>query len=126
MTGSNGSQKPSFVRNLIGLVEDHVELASLELNYAKQEGRRRLIGLAVGAVFALCAFLFLQVALMFGLMALGLTAGIACLILGGVYAAVALGVMAKYGRSDPETRDVFQGSRQELGRSLKWIEKHFS
>jgi uncharacterized membrane protein YqjE len=119
-------RKPSLVNQFFGLLEDHLELVGLEYRYESDHLRRVLgFGMAAG-VFALSAFVFLQIALVQALLAVGLSLSAAVLLLGGLYAAVSLGIYYRYCKRDPRTGVPFQTSLNELDRSIRWIHQHFS
>ena len=122
----NGQGKKSLVGEAFELIDDHLELASLEWEYEKAQSLRRLGGLAGVAVMVLSAFALLQVAAVYGLVHFGLSVGFACLALAGVYVAIAVFLFWKFGRRDPRAGEPFQGTRQELHYNLKWIRQFFS
>lgn len=116
----------SIVSQIIGLLEDQLDLLSLEWQYEKKQGCRRFVGIIIGFVLILTAFLFLQVALVRGLIALGGSLGWICVGLGGAYGALGLVIYGRFARRDPSVGEPFQASREELKRNLEWIQKLFS
>jgi uncharacterized membrane protein YqjE len=109
---------------MMGLLRDHLELASVELKYAKDKARRRLLGWVAAGLLAVTGYVFLQVALLGGLRALGLGLGQGALLLGVVYALGAFLIIKKFSKSDKQTGSAFQATRDELHRSFNWIEKN--
>ena len=73
-------EAPSFSKRALEILEDHMELAQLEFQYESEVGRRRFGMLLVSALCLISAFVFIQVAIVHGLMYLGLPLYGACLI----------------------------------------------
>jgi uncharacterized membrane protein YqjE len=122
----NGESQKSVTGEVLSLLEDHMELASLEWEYEKAQSMRRLGALAGAALLVVTAFAFLQVAIVQGLVAFGLSLPVASLVLAGVYGIAAAGLMATSGRRDPRAGEPFQGTRAEIKRNLRWIRQIFS
>jgi uncharacterized membrane protein YqjE len=122
----NGQPKKSIVGEVLEMVEDQMELASLEWEYVKSRSARRIIALATAGLLSLSAFVFLQVALVQGLIALHLTLAQASLIVAGVYVAVAGALFAIFGRRDKRTGEPFQATREQIHKNLRWIRQLFS
>jgi len=112
-------------KSSLGLLNDHLELASLEWGYEKQEGWRRLLGFCVGAILLLSSFAYLQMALIGWLLRMGLKWEGIGLILGPAYLVSGILVILLFGKRQKGLGAPFQGSRSELQRSIKWIEKRF-
>jgi uncharacterized membrane protein YqjE len=122
----NGESKKSITGEVLSLLEDHMELASLEWEYEKTQTKRRLGALAVIALLAMSAFAFLQIAIVYGLVALGLTFPLASLVLAGTYLIIAAILCSTMGKRDKRAGEPFQGTRQEIRRNIKWIRQIFS
>jgi uncharacterized membrane protein YqjE len=118
--------KKSRLSEIIALLEDHLELLSLELRYERSQGARRLVAWGVAGALALCAFVFLQIALVRALVHAGFGTGWVCLGLGAAYVIAAAIVYRLWGRRDARAGAPFQSSREELSENLKWIRKIFS
>ena len=120
------SEAPSVRRHILGLLEDHLELAQLECRYESERARRRLITLALAALCFVSAFVFMQIVLTRALMQRGWSLSGACLALGVLWSVVGGWIYLKAGRRDPRVPEAFEGTRQELRRSLQWMQKHIS
>jgi len=112
-------------RSPLGLLKDHVELVSLELEYEKQEGWRRLLSLGAGVLLLFSSFAYLQAALIFWFLRAGLRWEGIGLLLGCAYLVLGMSVIWFFGRRRKGLGAPFQGSLAELRRSLRWIEKRF-
>ena len=122
----NHSPRPSRISEILKVLSDHAELASVEAQFEAAQASRRLLGGILAAVFALAAFTFVQFSLVAALMALGLRFGFACLSLAGIYALCAAAVWFGLCRRDAQAGRPFDGTRRELGETLEWIHKLFS
>jgi uncharacterized membrane protein YqjE len=122
----NGESKKSITGEVLSLLEDHMELASLEWEYEKAQSKRRLGALAGIALLSVSAFAFLQIAIVAGLVALGLTLPIASLVLAGAYLILSAILFSTLGKRDKQAGEPFQGTRQEIRRNIKWIRQIFS
>jgi len=122
----NGDPKKSAAGEVFSLLEDQIELASLEWTYEKKQSVRRIGALAAAALLVLTAFVMLQVTIVVGLVRVGLPVAGACLALAAVYAVVAGLLTWISGRRDPGAGVPFQGTRQELRHNLRWIRQLFS
>ena len=122
----NGEPKRSVTGDVLSLLEDQVELASLELEYEMDQAVRRLGALVVGAFLGLTAFAILQIAIVSGLERLGLSLAQASLILAAVYGIVGATLIMKFGRRDKLAGAPFQGTLDEVRKNLRWIRKFLS
>jgi len=122
----NGMESSSVIQRVMGLLEDHIELGTLECRYESSQARRRICAIALGAVFGLTAFVFLQVALIRGLLRTGLPLWVLCLVAAAVYGALSVFIYRRWGRRDPRAGPPFQASGEEFKRSLQWIRQHSS
>ena len=120
------SEAPALRRDILGLLEDHLDLGHLEWQYESEVGRRRLLVLALAALCLVSAFTFVQILLTLTLLHWGLSLYGACLFLATFWASVGVFMYRTYGRRDPRVPEPFEGTRQELRRSLQWIQKHIS
>jgi len=114
----NGQPEPSLLR-------DHWKLAALEWEFERQEGRRRLRILGLGAVLLFCSFAYLQFPLVGWMMGRGWRLEEIGWILGGTYFVAGALVVWIFGKRRKGVGPPFQGSLIELTRSLRWIEKRF-
>ena len=115
-----------MLNQVVDLIKDHIELAHLECSYEKAQSGRRL---GVGALIAfcgLCSFLFIQLAAIIGLLKLGIPLYGVCLGFGALYALVGTWIYRRFGHRDSRAGEPFQGSREELLRSLQWIQQLLS
>jgi uncharacterized membrane protein YqjE len=117
--------KRTFARDVFGLLEDHLELASLEWEYEKAQGIRRIIGLTIGAVAGLCAFIFLQVAIVTVLIRAGMPVWGAAVLLTGLYGVVAVICFKVFGKRPAKAGEPFQGTKTEIRKNLRWIQQFF-
>src|SRR5436190_18990936 len=122
----NGESKKSVTGEVLSLIEDQMDLASLEWQYEKSQSLRRLVALGVAVLLAITSFAVLQIAMIAGLLSVGVSAVRACLILAVIYAIVTGLLVWRYGRRDPRAEKPFQASREELHKNLKWIRQIFS
>jgi uncharacterized membrane protein YqjE len=122
----NGHSHRSAIGEFIALLEDQMDLASLEWEYEKNLNFKR-IGAVIAAVFlGFAAFMFIQVAIVMGIAALGVPVGWACVILAAVYVLVAGLLLRNFAQRDPRVGAPFQGTRQEFRKNLRWISQIFS
>ncbi len=110
---------------LWGLAKDHLELASLEWNFEKQKGWRRFLVGGAGAILLVSSYIFFHVALCAALIKTGMTWINVGFYLGTVYLLVGAGILWFCTRREPEVGIPMKGSREEIKRSLNWIEKRF-
>jgi len=122
----NGHPHKSLIGEFVALLEDQMDLAALEFGYEKKQHVRRLGAMIVALFLGLTAFVLLQVALVMGLVALGMPIGWSCLALGGAYVVIAGVLLGVYARRDPRLGEPFQGTREEFRKNLRWIETLFS
>jgi hypothetical protein len=125
-TDGKASNKPSLLKQLGQLLKTHIELGLLESRFEAEQRARRAAVLAVAAFLGLTAYVFLQVLIVQGLMAAGLSAALACLVLFGLYALTAAVLVLAVGKRQPQAGQPFQGSRDEFQRSREWIRARFS
>ncbi len=115
---------PSTGKRFFDLARDHVKLASLEWQYEKQNWRRRLLVRGGGAALLFCGFVFLQIAIIGGLLAVGMKIGWIGLLLFAVYTVSGVAMIKFFGKRDKIVGDAFQGTIEEIKRSVNWIEKN--
>lgn len=125
---ANGAPRPpsSFIHQALRLAQDHIKLGLLETRFEVAQARRRAVALVFAATAFLTAHVFLQIALVRGLMALGLPMGAATVILAIAYFGVSAYITLIYGQRDKAAGVRFEGSKEELERSKEWIQKRFS
>ncbi len=126
MNNSQTQKPPNFAKALLGLIKDHVELATLECVYEKEAGQRRAVGLAAGVALLFFSFLFLQLCIVGLLHRMGL--GFASIGLMGClfYGGIAYYLLKRALARDPGVGKPFQSSIQQVKRSFEWIESRFS
>jgi hypothetical protein len=113
------------ITQLFGLAEDHAQLALLEYSHEKNNFKHAL-GYLVVTVFSLVGVVaFLHLAVFAGIMALGLAAWAASLVLASVEAIVGFAAWVFFKRTAWRP-DSFQGSRQEFQRTFQWIHRHLN
>jgi hypothetical protein len=122
----NSESRPTLLGHLAGVLEDHVNLAALEGRYEADLFMRRIFVLAAVVILCMAAFLLAQVAVIYGLSALGMPIWGASLLLGSVYALMGAMVFWRFGRRNPHAGAPFSGTRRELVHTLQWIQKLFS
>src|ERR1051325_5834753 len=110
------SEAPSLGRDILGILEDHLELGQLECRYESEVGRRRLLILAFAALCLVSAFVFIQVVFTVILLYWGVPLYATCLALALFWAAFGVVVYQRYGGRDPHVPEPFEGTRQELRR----------
>lgn len=119
----NGHEPPrrSLTGDVISVLEDQVELISLELGYETEQGAKRAVALLLAAFLGMLAFAILQIAIVKGLELLGVSLGVACVILATAYTLVAALLVMKFGRRDKRAGEPFQGTRSEIRKNLEWM-----
>ena len=122
---SNGTAAPSFIEQLVDLVQTHVELFFLESQFECIQFVRRAVPLLIAVFLATLAFVLIQISIIDGLIHWGLPLWGACLLIAGVYGVVAAGLILYVGRRDARAGKPFQGSVDEFKRSRTWIHKRF-
>lgn len=124
----NGTHKEtsSTAQRVIGLLQDHVELGTLECHYESSQTRRRVCAIFLGVVFGLTAFVFVQVAMIQGLLRAGLPLWAFSLLAAAFYGTLAGTIYHRWGRRDPRAGAPFQASGEELKRNLQWIRQNLS
>jgi len=125
-TNGHPAKEPSVLADVSAMIEDHLDLAALETHYELQQAGKRGFAFAVIFMLALAAFLLAQVAVVFGLAALGLSIWVSCLVIAALYALAAVGIYVRWGRRDPRVGPAFAGTRREVGETLRWVQKIFS
>jgi uncharacterized membrane protein YqjE len=130
MMSSNGGktrEDMSLTGQILGLVEDHAELASLEWRYEKAALRKALVFRGIAAILFLTAYALLQVALVRWLiMASKVSPAWVYAGVGFIYTIIGMILFFRFGKRDPAVDEPFQGTRQELRKNLQWIQRHFS
>ncbi len=122
-----GSQESKGrIQQILEVLTDHAELASLELRFEAKQASRRLAVLAAVALLISMVVVLLHVALILGLVALGLHPAFACLVVAAADAGGAYAMAVNLGRRDPRAGSPFEQTRQELPESVEWIRKLFS
>ena len=122
----NGIESSSVIQRITELLEDHIELGTLECRYESSQARRRIFAIILGVVFGLTAFVFLQIAAVHALLHLGLPLWAVCLVLAAIYGVSSAIVYRRWGRRDTRAGPPFQASSEEIKRSLQWIRQHLS
>ena len=126
-TNAHATKPPSLLANLAGVLEDHVNLATVEAQYEVEQARRRFMVMGVALLLGGVAFLLGQVAIVDGLVALfKLPVWAVCLILMVIYGGVAAYIFNNFGQRDLKAGAPFSGTRRELIETLQWIQKLFS
>lgn len=123
---SGTEEKRSRLGDFLKVFRDHAALASLEARFEAVHASRRLLGAAIAAVLALAAFVYLQIALVAALIALGLKLSQACLALAAVCGAGAVMTIRWAVRRAPGAGRPFEATRREMGETVEWIQKLFS
>jgi len=126
MSETESNKRATVIGDLMAVLQDHWELAILEIGFESRQAARRLTAIVLSLIFAVLALIVAQVAVIYGLMQLGLNPAVSCLIVAGVYGALALVIFRAWGRRDPRSGSPFAGTRREVGRTLQWIQKLFS
>jgi uncharacterized membrane protein YqjE len=120
------TETPSLGGRMLELLATHLELVQLEFRYERGVGRRRLFITAFAVLCLVSAFVFMQIVLTVTLLKWGLPLFAACLALACFWAAVGVGMYLLYGQRNARAHEPFAGTREELSRSLQWIQKHIS
>lgn len=126
MNNGDSPSKKSVVSEVLEVLSDHAEILSLEWRYESRQAGRRLAAIGVAMVLSLTAFLLLQVALVYGMMAAGLNAGWSSLILATIYVIAGVIVWQVLGKRDARAGRPFEATRRQLPESKQWIQKLFS
>ena len=126
MSENGKNHKSSLPGQFFALLDDQIDLASLEWQFEKSHSLKRIGALILAVFLAFAAFVFIQVAIIAGIAATGRSIWLSALILGGIYLLMAILLLWKFSRRDPKAGSPFQGSRQELRKNLKWIQQIFS
>lgn len=125
MSENGTQQRTNVVSQVFAVLNDHWELAALELGFESGQMARRFWALVMSVIFGFLAAIVAQVAIIYGLIAAGLSPALACLSLAVVYAGIAALIYGKWGRRDPRVGAPFAGTRREVSRSLQWMQKLF-
>lgn len=117
---------PSFSQSFFRLVEDHVELANLDIQYETCTARRTLMRMGVAALCFFMTSFFISGGIAMALTLAGLSAPVACVAVGAVWG-IAGGIVL-YNRTprDPRLGEPFSASKRELSKTLQWIQKRIS
>lgn len=107
------------------LLSRHIDLARLELQLEVQEAFRRCRLFLMAVLLFLVGFCFLQIAILMGLVHIGVPAWAASILLGLLYIVGAVFLVVRLSRRNPSLGRAFEGTQQELERSLEWISKRF-
>jgi hypothetical protein len=107
----------------LDLLKDHLDLALLEWEFEKQEGRRRLLILGGSIILISSSYVYFQIALIGWFLKMGFSWGSLGLILGFLFLAVGLAMIRFFGKRQEGLGRPFQESRIEFIRSIHWIEK---
>ena len=120
------SEAPSLRHEILGLLEDHLELGQLEYRYESEVGRRRLLVLAFAALCLLSSLVFVQMGLFHVMVNRGFSFYAICLMFAVFWAVVGICLYQYVGRRDVQAGKPFEGTGKELRRSIQWIQTHFS
>jgi len=126
MNNGDTDPKQTVISEVLDVLSDHVEILSLEWRYESRQAARRLAAVGIALVLSFTAFLLLQVALVYGLMAAGLNAGWASLLLAAIYMIAGAFAWQIFGRRDIRAGRPFEATRRQLPESKQWIQKLFS
>jgi hypothetical protein len=118
--------RSSLWRDVMEQISDHLDLAALELRYETQQAKKRLLAAVIVLILVLTGFMLLQVALVEGLMRVGLSLGLASFFLSLAYFTLALVAYWVLGRRDKRAGPPFFGTLREIHETLRWIQKTFS
>ena len=116
----------SLLKHIPGVLEEYFELFQLECRYESEVGRRRLVAGACAALCLVTAFVFIQIALVDGLLHVGVPLYAAVLGLALVWSAIGFWIFHQFGQRDVRVGEPFEGTRHELRRNLQWMQKHLS
>jgi len=124
-TDSLGALFSRLTDDLSKLVRDEVELAKVELNGTLQQARTAGASLGAAGLLGLMAFLLLSFAAAWGLAEV-VPEGVAFLIVGGVYGALAL-ALAALGRQRLKTvKPVPEQTVETLKEDVAWARQQMS
>ncbi len=122
----HNGRKPSILQSVVGLLQDQLDLFSLELGFEKRQVRRRALALVAIGIFGLLSAALFQVAIVLWLAKEAPNIAGVCGLLGLLYGVIAGGIFWGLGRRDPRAGKPFEGSRRQLDENLKWIQTLFS
>src|SRR5437588_655598 len=128
MSMENGTEQKKHTRvgEILQVLMDHVDLVSLEAQFEARIASRRLGAFAAAFILVLAAFIYLQVALIQALAALGLQVVYSCLIIALIYC-LGAALLVRWGtRRDPKAGRPFEATRREMEETVEWIQKLFS
>ena len=120
------TEAPSPGGRMLELLDNHLELAQVECQYESAVARRRLGVAALATLCLVSAFAFIQIVLTVALMSCGLPLYATCLVLALFWSIAGIVLYWMYGQRDARAGEPFEGTRQEMSRSLQWIRKHIS
>src|SRR3982750_3382918 len=124
-TPSLGELFSRLSADLSKLMRDEVELAKVEINEAVQGARTAGISMGAAGVLGLMAFVLLSFAAAWGLAEV-VPAGVAFLIVGGVYGLVALALLA-LGRQGLKTmKPVPEQTIETVKEDVAWAKQRMS
>ncbi len=110
----------------VDLMKDHLELALLEWRYEWGEARRRVLAWGAGLLLAASSAVLLNVALIGWATKRGWGVERVALALGVAYLLAGAAVVVRWGRRQTGVGGPFEGSREELNRSVPWsIDRFF-
>jgi len=122
---NNGAHLSTVVDQAIQLAEDHLRLVRLECLYESAQSKRRLGFFGLAVLCALGAYIYTQIAIISALARAGIPVYISSIAFAFLHAALGLYLYQKGGRN-PAAGEPFEGSHQELKRSLQWIHQLLS
>jgi uncharacterized membrane protein YqjE len=120
------SNRFSFSKRILDLIEDHLDLAQLEWRYESETGRRRLGGLALAALSAFAALIMIHLMLIDLLHRWGMPLYGIGLLLAVLWSGVAWYAYQRFARRAPDVGTPFQATREELRNTLRWTRQNLS
>jgi len=122
----NGMKSSSTIQQILELLDDYIELGTLECRYEGSQARRRIYFVVLGAVLGLTAFVLVQVAAVHGLLQRDLPLRAICLLAATGYGILSVCICRWRGRRDPSAGKPFQASSEEFRCNLQWIRQNLS
>ena len=123
----NGTEKRGSIwKEVAGQISDHVDLASLEMRYEAMRAGEKLIAAAIVFILVLTGFIVLQVAVIGGLMKVGLSVPLAAFVVSFVYFGLAFAAYWALAKRDKSAGPPFVGTQREIHETLRWIQKVLS
>jgi hypothetical protein len=117
--------RPSFMRNFLSLLDDHVELFGLEAQFEFQWLAIRVAAFFIAGLLALAAFVLVQGILVYLLIMAGLKVIWALLSVAAFNCLVAFIVIRTMGVRPASAGQPFQGTREQARKSFQWIQNLF-